>query len=541
MNLTERKWCGWGLAETPDLLKDKRDAFWNWLRELCGFGALPYTPPIDWREIKVPPSQISNQAILELEKKIPLSKITTSQFERIVHSRGKSYLDTLALRTGKIDSYPDIVVYPATKEDIIQLVRWCNLNRVAIIPFGGGTSVVGGANPIKLDSHEGVISLDIRSLNKVLHIDRKSSIAKAEAGIEGPALENILRSEGVTLGHYPQSFEFSTLGGWVASRGAGHQSIKYGKAENWFVGAEVVSPPGPWKTENFPASAGGPQIRDLIPGSEGTLGILTEIEFKVHPTPQETYYSAFVFPSFENGVETARLLLQEDIPLAMIRLSDPYETFFFTAMQMGGGDPSSIPQFCLMLIGLEGSSSAVSAGRQIVNNITSNYQGLSLGEGIAQQWFSQRFLLPYLRDEMLDYGIGVDTLETATRWSNLLELYEAIHNAIQSAIEEDEELKPKFPIVMAHLSHAYLDGASLYYTFVFPRSLKNPEEQWWRIKNKASETIRSYNATISHHHGIGTDHKKWISGEKGALPYQLLYQIKQQIDPLNIMNPGKLI
>lgn len=541
MNLVERKWYGWGLNQSPDLLKDKRDAFWSWLRELCGFDTLPFTPPVDWRDIHIPATRLSEQAIFELQRKIPNSKISTSQYERIIHSRGKSYLDTLSLRSGNIDSFPDLIIYPNTKEDIIQLVRWCNLNRVAIIPFGGGTSVVGGVNPLKSNSHEAVISLDIRSLSKIINIDKKSCVAKAEAGIEGPALEKVLQSEGVTLGHYPQSFEFSTLGGWVASRGAGHQSIKYGKAEHWFIGAEVISPPGPWRTENFPASAGGPQIRDLLPGSEGTLGVMTEIEFKIHPLPQEKYYTAFVFPSFENGVECARLLLQEDIPLAMIRLSDSYETFFFTAMQMGGGDPSSIPQFCLMLIGLEGSSITVSTGKQVTHDIVSSHQGISIGESIAQQWFDQRFLLPYLRDEMLDRGIGVDTLETATRWCDLLELYEAVHKSIKTALEEDTELKPKYPIVMAHLSHAYLDGASLYYTFVFPRSLKNPEAQWWRIKNRASDTIREFRATISHHHGIGTDHKKWIAEEKGPLPHQLLYQIKQQIDPHNIMNPGKLI
>ncbi len=541
MNLQDRKWCGWGLKNAPDLLKDKREAFWNWLRDLCGFESLPHTPPIEWKDINVPPPNISEQALFELRQKIPSSKISTAEFERIIHARGKSYLDTLSLRTGEIDCYPDAIVYPASKEDIIQLVRWCNLNRIAIIPFGGGTSVVGGVNPLKSESYNGIISVDLRTLNKLLDIDKKSCIAKAEAGIEGPALEKILQSEGFTLGHYPQSFEFSTLGGWVASRGAGHQSIKYGKAEHWFVSAEVVSPPGLWKTENFPASAGGPQIRDLLPGSEGILGIMTGIEFKIHPLPQEKFYTAYVLPSFENGINASRLLLQEDIPLAMIRLSDANETFFFTAMQMGGGDPSSLPQFCLMLVGLEGSSASVTAGRQILTQILQSYQGIELGESIAEQWFSQRFLLPYLRDEMLDYGIGVDTLETATRWSKILDLYEDLLNAIKNAILEDEELKPAYPIVMAHLSHAYLDGASLYYTFVFPRSLKNPEKQWWRIKNKAGDVIQAHNATISHHHGVGTDHKKWISTEKGAFPYQLLYQIKNQVDPQNIMNPGKLV
>lgn len=540
MNLKERKWCGWGLIQGPDLLKDKRDAFWNWLRELSGFDILPHTPPVEINSIQLNEPSIPSSLQDELKTKLLHGKVTIGHEERIIHARGKSYLDTIALRNGKLPELPDIVIYPKTKEEVIEAVRWAFLNDIAIIPFGGGTSVVGGVNPIKGKNHLGIATLDLREMNRLVNIDTKSRIACAESGIEGPHLEELLQKEGVTLGHYPQSFEFSTLGGWVSARGAGHQSIRYGKAEDWFAGAEIVSPPGPWRTEFFPASAGGPQIKDLLPGSEGTLGIMTDIEFRIHPLPQEKYYTAYIFPSFEAGVEASRQLMETDIPLAMIRLSDSYETFFYTAMQMGGGDPSSLPQFCLMLIGLEGNSPCITAGRQVIEGIFANHQAICLGEGIAEQWFKQRFLLPYLRDEMLDYGLGVDTLETATRWSKLLDLYEAIHKSIRQAIENDPDQKPKYPIVMAHLSHAYLDGASLYFTFVFPRSMKDPAGQWHRIKKFASDTIRQYNATISHHHGIGTDHKPWFAGEKGALAYELLRQLKNQIDPKNILNPGKL-
>ncbi len=541
MNLKERKWCGWGLIQGPDLLKDKRDAFWNWLRELSGFEKLPHTPSVEMLSIQLNTPSIPSSLQKELQEKLCQGRVTTAFEERIIHARGKSYLDTLALRNGEPLNAPDIVVYPKNKEEVITVLRWASLNDIAIIPFGGGTSVVGGVNPIKDVHHLGIATIDLREMNRLIKIDVKSRIACAESGIEGPRLEELLQKEGFTLGHYPQSFEFSTLGGWVSARGAGHQSIRYGKAENWFAGAELVSPPGSWKTESFPASASGPQIKDLIPGSEGILGIMTDIEFRIHSLPQEKFYTAYIFPSFETGIEASREIMETDIPLAMIRLSDSYETFFYTAMQMGGGDPTTLPQFCLMLIGLEGDTPCVTAGRQVMEGVFAKHQAISLGEGIAEQWFNQRFLLPYLRDEMLDYGLGVDTLETATRWSKLLDLYEAIHKTIHQAIENNTEQKPQYPIVMAHLSHAYLDGASLYFTFVFPRSLKDPAGQWQRIKKSASDTIRFHNATISHHHGIGTDHKPWFAGEKGALAYELLRQIKNQIDPKNILNPGKLI
>ncbi len=541
MDIKQRKWYGWGLIKGPDLLKDKRDSFWNWLRELSGFQELPHTLPVEIQSIQIQDPQIPSSLLSDLQGRITQGRITTDTFERIIHSRGKSYLDTLALRSGDVRCFPDLVIYPKTKEEVIEIVRWAHINNVAIIPFGGGTSVVGGVNAQKDSEHIGIITLDMREMNRIINIDKKSRVACAESGIEGPSLEEQLQKEGFTLGHYPQSFEFSTLGGWVSARGAGHQSIRYGKAEDWFAGAEVVSPPGIWKTESFPATAGGPQIKDLMPGSEGILGIMTEIEFRIHPVPREKYYTVYIFPSFEAGIEASRELMATDIPIAMIRLSDSYETFFYTSMQMGSGDPSNLPQYCLMLIGLEGDSPCITAGRQIVEEIFTNHQAISLGEGIAEQWFNQRFLLPYLRDEMLNYGLGVDTLETATRWSKLLDLYEDIHKAIRSAIETDPDQKPSYPIVMAHLSHAYLDGASLYFTFVFPRSQKDPVQQWYRIKNSASNVIRSHSATISHHHGIGTDHKPWFAGEKGALAYELLRQIKSQIDPKNILNPGKLV
>ncbi|HOV31848.1 MAG TPA: FAD-binding oxidoreductase [Candidatus Hydrogenedens sp.] len=540
MNLKERKWFGWGLVEGPDLLKDKRESFWNWLRELSGFDKLPYTPHVDLNSICIPGSAISQPLISELQTKITNGKISHNHEERIIHARGKGYLDTLSIRFGTLPNVPDLVIYPKTKEEVIEIVRWANNNQIALIPFGGGTSVVGGVNPVKSGDYLGIATLDFRDMNRIVEIDKKSCVACAESGIEGPDLEKQLQEQGFTLGHYPQSFEFSTLGGWVASRSAGHQSIRYGKAEDWFVSSELVSPPGLWKTEAFPASAAGPQIRDIIPGSEGTLGIMTEIEFHIRPVPKEKYYTAYVFPSFEMGVEATRLLMQTDIPLAMIRLSDSYETFFYTAMEMGEGDTSNIPSFCLMIIGLEGDSASVTAGRQVIEEIFSSYQAISLGESIADRWFKQRFLLPYLRDEMLDYGLGVDTLETATRWDKFLDLHEAVYQSIKNAIENDPDIKPKMPIVMAHLSHAYLDGASLYYTFIFPRSMRAPDKQWHRIKDAASNTIRSHHATISHHHGIGTDHRPWFANEKGAIAYRLLCQLKSQIDPHNILNPGKL-
>ncbi|MFA6240181.1 MAG: FAD-binding oxidoreductase, partial [Candidatus Hydrogenedentales bacterium] len=386
----------------------------------------------------------------------------------------------------------------------------------------------------------GIITLDMTMMNRVLHVDAEARVARIEAGIYGPALESALQAQGFTLSHYPQSFEFSTLGGWIAARGAGHQSIRYGKAEDWLISATLATPAGLWKTEAFPASAVGPQLVDLVAGSEGALGVITEAEVRIHPVPEVKDYRGYIFTDYSAAVAAARALMQSDIHAAMIRLSDPDETFFLQALHMGrDADPSA--RFCLMLVGIEGDKIVVDASRERSQSILEAHGGMHMGEHFGTSWYKGRFTMPYLRDPLMDRGLAVDTLETATRWSNI----EHLHTVILKAIGDAMAARPGRPgakgIVMAHISHAYEDGASLYFTYVYVRDCADEYGQWLSIKQAASETILDNGGTISHHHGVGVDHLPYIQREKGPIALNLLRALKHQIDPLDILNPGKLI
>jgi alkyldihydroxyacetonephosphate synthase len=343
------------------------------------------------------------------------------------------------------------------------------------------------------------------------------------------------------LGHYPQSFEFSTLGGWIAPRSAGHQSNRYGKAEHWLVSARVATPQGIWETAGFPGSAAGPQFRDIIAGSEGTLGIITDAVVKIHRVPEVKDYRGYVFSSFDAGIDATRDMMQSGVPTAMIRLSDLNETFFYNALDTGGAGADAPAVFCVMLVGLEGDRADVGHALERSRAIIKQHGGLHMGESLGTSWYEKRFLTPYLRDPMMDRGLGVDTLETATRWSNVGPLHAKVAQVIEDTLAANAAAPGARGICMAHVSHCYRDGASLYFTFAFPRALDREIDQWMAVKKAASDAIRANGGTISHHHGVGTDHLPWIASEKGPIGMGALKALKECIDPAGILNPGKLM
>jgi alkyldihydroxyacetonephosphate synthase len=392
-------------------------------------------------------------------------------------------------------------------------------------------------------------------LNRIERIDAESRTATAEAGIDGPALEKVLQSEGFSLGHYPQSFEFSTLGGWIAHRGAGQQSNRYGRPEDWLAGAELATPRGMLRDGDFPASAAGPRLTDLIVGSEGVFGIVTKAAVRLHPVPPITEGRTWLFRDFASGTNAIREAVQSDIPTAMLRLSDAEETRFYRAYALVGVRQTwwqrGQQQFlamrryerpCVLIAQFEGTAALVSAAARQMGRIARQHGGMPLGSGPAERWREGRFHAPYLRDPMLDRGLGVDTLETATSWSKLQPLYAAVKTALESAIAASAPRPGAKGIVMCHISHSYPDGASLYFTFIFPRSLNGDDiAQWRTIKRAASEAVVANGGTISHHHGVGEDHLPWIAQEKGVLGIEVLRAIKHALDPKGILNPGKLL
>jgi len=470
---------------------------------------------------------------------------------RLTHSLGKGYRDLIRVRHGRVPHPVDAVLYPGTPQEVRAILDWAHAQSVAVIPFGGGSSVVGGVEGYA-GNHHAAVAVDMTRLNRVVHIDPIAQTVHTKVGITGPALEAAVANYRLTLGHFPQSFEFSTLGGWIATRSAGYASTGYGKIEDMVLGICLEAPAGTLQTSPVPASAAGPSVVRLIAGSEGTLGIITEAILRLRRAPVRRDYRGLLVPSFHDGLELGRALMQEDIIPTTFRLSDAEETIMMFALSQGKGRESfpirlgswlltkkgyRLGQASLVIIGYEGDHAVVRSAWQRARDSMHRHGAVDLGHGVGEAWFRERYVQPYLRDALLDHGILVDTLETATVWSNLPTLYAHVTAAIRTAIETSGSPA----MVMAHVSHLYHTGASLYVTFLGRQTAGHEEEQWELIKKAASDAIVAGGGTISHHHGVGLEHRAWIQAEYGDQGIAILRALKQALDPAGIMNPGKLL
>jgi len=545
----ELRWNGWGLRARTFDLHGQDTAVWDFVRETVGLAELPDTPPRALAQITLPTSELPKGLTDTLREALEDGRVKTGDYERAFHAMGRSYPDLIRLRNGELgESVPDAVVYPKDEAEVQAVLEACAEAGAAVVPFGGGSSVVGGVEAKHGEGQSGVVTLDTTLMSGLLDLDPISHTATFQAGIYGPDLEAELQRRGFTLGHFPQSFEFSTLGGWIAARGAGQQSNRYGCADEWLVGARVITPAGEWRTLPFPHSAAGPDLNELIAGSEGTLGVITEATVRIHEIADKRDVRAYLFKDFESGTAAIRRIVQAEIPVAMMRLSDPDESKFFGTfkgllhpagtVEAAAEKALNVAGFgegrCVLMIGLEGDAPAVrqSIARTMANVIREG--GLPVGTGPGKAWYDQRFAMPYLRDPMLDRGVGIDTLETSTKWSNVPALYGAVRGAIRDALGPDAA-------VLTHVSHSYSDGCSLYFTFFFARDLDDELGQWATVKRAASDAIANHGGTISHHHGVGTDHAEWFGPEKGALAVDMLSAAKDKLDPKRILNPGKLL
>ncbi len=547
------KWWGWGnRGETYDL--SKRPHFWPYLRRRLSFPNEPFFFPPDWKEIEIPPPALSKTARQKLEKIVAPTQIDDSPLARITHVYGKSYHDLIRIRTRQFAEFPDVVVFPESEKQILHLLQWAREERSAVVPWGGGTSVVGGVEARAGLGQSNLVALDLRRMNRLLRIDPISLLADVEAGILGPDLERKLQAQGVTLSHYPESFEFSTLGGWIAARSAGQQSTLYGKIETMVESLHLVTPNGILETPVLPASALGPDLNQLAVGSEGILGVISRARVRLRPVPEKKMYTAFLFRTFGEGLEAVRQILQAGLTPATVRLSDPEETEFIFALRekKSGALGRQIENFgfqilqkkgflpgkrAILILGLEGTADRVHRDWRAVNQILKEFKPFSLGENTGQAWYQHRFENPYLRDILMDYDILVDTLETSTEWENVTNLYEAGRKGIACALS-----KLDIPgVVTVHASHAYPTGTSLYFIILAVPRRGEELESWWTIKKSASDAIVEAGGAISHHHGIGLDHRLWLEHNIGKEGVRLLRGLKQTADPNGILNPGKLL
>jgi len=465
--------------------------------------------------------------------------------DRLLHARGRGFSDLVRLRTGALHALPDAIARPEDATDVQEVLRICSRAGVRVIPWGGGTSVTGGVNTVPAAAP--TVVLDLERLAGLVRIDARSGLARVRAGTLGPALEAALAPHHLTLGHFPQSWELSTLGGWVATRSSGQESLGFGSLEDMVAGLELVAPAGRLSLPALPASAAGPDLRQLVLGSEGRFGVITEVSLRVWPRPARRAVEAFLLANWEDGVEAVREMVQAGLPLHMVRLSDPTETEVALAVGTGGHAWSPVargwlrlrgggPGSCLLFCTAAGNPGEIRWALGETRHLLKRYKVSSLGQGPGRRWLADRFRHPYLRDGLLDLGWATDTLETAASWSALPGLYRAVRLALASTLH-DEEVP-----VLCHVSHAYRDGASLYFTFFF-RDTDDPEEsiaRWAGLKRAATSAILSAEGTLSHHHGIGSWHAPWYPREAGSDGVRLLTAAARELDPQGILNPHVL-
>jgi alkyldihydroxyacetonephosphate synthase len=484
--------------------------------------------------VEVPAPAIDPALLDELAGVLGPEHVVIDDETRRLRTRGKSTPDLLRQRIGDLSDAPDAVVRPGGHDDVAAVLAWAVRHRVAVVPFGGGTSVTGGL-AARRDGFAGVVALDLIRMKRLLAVDHTSMTATLEPGLRGPEAEALLAAEGLTLGHFPQSFEYATIGGFAATRSSGQSSAGYGRFDALVVGLRAATPSGEISLGSAPANAAGPDLRQLFLGSEGAFGVITAVTVRVRKVPAQRLYEGWHWPSFVEGAAAMRTLAQAGLLPTVIRLSDESETAINLARpdEIGAGDGQSSAGGCLMITGYEGEPAAVAARRAAVASVLSGLGGDDLGEEPGASWAEGRFDAPYLRDSLLDVGVLVETLETATFWSDVDALYDGVKAALVGSLGEGT-------MVLCHISHVYETGCSLYFT-VAQKAAEDPLLQWLAAKAAACDAITEVGATITHHHAVGTDHKPWLAAEIGDLGVSVLRAVKADLDPAGVLNPGVLI
>jgi alkyldihydroxyacetonephosphate synthase len=534
----DSKWWGWGDPATePELDAAARGVLYERIGE-----PRPSPRAAELDGFELPPPETLPPALVDA---VGAENVFTGTEDRVRHATGCSYADLARLRSGRLDDAPDAVLLPADADAVRRVLDVCASEGVAVVPFGGGTSVVGGIEPLR-GAHDRLVSLDLARLRDV-EVDSRSLTARLGAGLRGPEAEAELAKHGVVLGHYPQSFEYATIGGFAATRSAGQASSGYGRFDALVSSVRLIAPVGDLQTLETSHSAAGPALRELVIGSEGIFGVIPEVTVRVRPAPRQRRYEAWIAESFQAGAEIVRALAQGPGLPDVIRVSDEEETEVSLALSGPRGIAGSLfggylglrrrRGGCLIVVGLEGDEESVARRRALSVRELSRGGAVYLGQSAGRSWEHGRYQGPYLRDTLIETGAIVETLETSHTWSRLGEL----HAAVGDAIRESLTAQGTPGLVFSHLSHAYADGASLYFTYIARARHGEEVEQWRRVKRAASEAIVAAGATITHHHAVGRDHAPYMEAEVGGTGLDVLRAVKDRLDPAGVMNPGKLL
>jgi alkyldihydroxyacetonephosphate synthase len=523
-------WSGWG---DPAKAAPLPDSVTGLLRDLLGV-----TPRASGaaglEEIAVPACPLTDAARAALTGCVGEAQVRTDAESRLRHTRGKSTPDLLRIRAGDVADVPAAVVLPGGHDEVAAVLRVCAEHTVSVVPFGGGTSVVGGLAP---EGERPFVALDLRRLDALLALDDVSRTATLQPGLRAPECERLLNERGWTLGHFPQSFEWATIGGFAAARSSGQASAGYGRFDEMVLGLTLATPEGTLEAGRAPRSAAGPDLRQLVLGSEGALGVITSVTVRIRPLPATRVYEGWRFESFEAGAAALRRLAQDGPRPTVLRLSDETETFVGLAQpDRIGSSLTQQPAGCMAIAGYEGTAADTADRRARAREVLLACGGEYAGEEPGDRWAHGRYNAPYLRDALLDAGAFAETLETAAFWSALPALYERVREALTATLTEAGTP----PLVMCHISHVYENGASLYFTVVSAQG-EDPVAHWAPAKQAANEAILAAGGTISHHHGVGTDHRDGYEREIGPVGVRVLQALKAELDPAGVLSPGVLV
>jgi alkyldihydroxyacetonephosphate synthase len=548
------KWWGWGLAGAEFTHEDKPD-LGPFIKQVIGVDVERVTAaPIQFDDLQIPAPRLPDDLRIALDQAVTAAFLSVDPLDRLIHARGKSLRDLIRQRRGDLARVPDVVVRPGSEDQVTAVLRAAVSFDAVVIPFGGGSSISGSLEAPASETRP-VISVDLVRLDKLLSIDRSSRLARVQAGVFGPHLEEQLGAQGYTFGHFPDSFTHSTLGGWIATRSSGMQSDRYGDIADMTKGLRVVTPSGTLVTRPISTTSTGPSVREMVLGSEGRLGLITEATVHVRQIPERRTILGYLFPTFAAGLAAMRDIAASECSVSVTRVSDAHETQFSFAMRKRptlaeklqskalrtflqrrlGFDLS---QMSLSFIGYEGSDAHVAEQRKAAGRIVKRHAGLCIGSGPGALYDQKKFDTPHIRDFLLDRGAAGDVSETAMPWSQLTPVYDTVTAAAYGAFAE----LGVQGYLMCHLSHSYHAGACLYFTFAFqPTPGGDMIAEYDVVKSAIQQAFVDNGATLSHHHAVGTEHARWLEQDISAPGVAMLEALFDGTDPGRHLNPGKIV
>jgi alkyldihydroxyacetonephosphate synthase len=548
------KWWGWGQEGVEFTHRDKPELA-PFIAKAIGVDVTRTAAvPLRFDHLGIPETTLPGRLRGALERAVTAEHASIDPLDRVVHARGKSLRDLIRQRHGHLPRVPDVVVRPGTEDEVTAILQAAMQFDAVVIPFGGGSSISGSLEA-PAEELRPVISVDLERLDKVLEIDSSSRLARVQAGVFGPHLEQQLAALGYTFGHFPDSFTHSTLGGWIATRSSGMQSDRYGDIADMTKGLRVVTPSGTLITRPVPSTSTGPSVREMVLGSEGRLGIITEATVHVRRIPERRVILGYLFPTFADGLAAMQELAASEHPVSVTRVSDANETQFSFAMRVRPTVSDTVRsqalqiylrrrlgfdlvRMCLSFVGYEGSDSHVARERRAVARLIKRHGGLCIGSGPGALYDQKKFDIPYIRDFLLDRGAAGDVSETATTWSGIMSLYDAVITAAHGAFAQLSVQG----FVMCHLSHSYHAGACLYFTFAF-RATSDGDmlTEYEVVKSAIQQTFVDNGATLSHHHAVGTEHAQWLGQDISEPGVAMLEALFDGTDPGRHLNPGKIV